>query len=140
MSPLRSVLDSKESDLQAALQQLEGERVKEQALQSQLEEERLQHMQREGQSAKTLEVRGSGPGAWAGAVRGIPVGIDMCGPHHHHTIASARPAQLQSLVGAPPVYRGGREPAPRGSHVTVRQGCPPGLEELSTMWGPGLQI
>ncbi|XP_055425854.1 pericentrin isoform X14 [Bubalus kerabau] len=52
---LRSVLDSKESDLQAALQQLEGERVKEQTLQSQLEEERLQHMQREGQSAKTLE-------------------------------------------------------------------------------------
>nr|XP_020732764.1 pericentrin isoform X5 [Odocoileus virginianus texanus] len=52
---LRSVLDSKESDLQAALRQLEGERKKEQALQSQLEEERLQHMQREGQSAKTLE-------------------------------------------------------------------------------------
>ncbi|XP_043729926.1 pericentrin isoform X5 [Cervus elaphus] len=52
---LRSVLDSKESDLQAALRQLEGERTKEQALQSQLEEERLQHMQREGQSAKTLE-------------------------------------------------------------------------------------
>ncbi|KAB0373803.1 hypothetical protein FD755_014059 [Muntiacus reevesi] len=70
---LRSVLDSKESDLQAALRQLEGERTKEQALQSQLEEERLQHMQREGQSAKTLE------------------------------------------------------------------GCPPDLEELSTMWGLGLQ-
>uniref|UniRef100_A0A4W2E210 Pericentrin/AKAP-450 centrosomal targeting domain-containing protein n=1 Tax=Bos indicus x Bos taurus TaxID=30522 RepID=A0A4W2E210_BOBOX len=52
---LRSMLDSKESDLQAALQHLEGERMKEQALQSQLEEERLQHMQREGQSAKTLE-------------------------------------------------------------------------------------
>lgn len=52
---MRSMLDSKESDLQAALQHLEGERMKEQALQSQLEEERLQHMQREGQSAKTLE-------------------------------------------------------------------------------------
>ncbi|XP_057552637.1 pericentrin isoform X4 [Hippopotamus amphibius kiboko] len=52
---LRSVLDSKEDDLQAALQRLEGEQVKECALQSRLEEERLQHLQREGQSAKTLE-------------------------------------------------------------------------------------
>ncbi|XP_061049741.1 pericentrin isoform X3 [Eubalaena glacialis] len=52
---LRSVLDSKEDDLQAALQQLEGECTKERALQSRLEEERLQHLQREGQSTKTLE-------------------------------------------------------------------------------------
>nr|XP_031317003.1 pericentrin isoform X3 [Camelus dromedarius] len=52
---LRSVLDSKEKDLANALQQLEGERVKGQALQSRLEEERLQYLQREGQSAKTLE-------------------------------------------------------------------------------------
>ena len=47
------------------------------------------------------------------------MGIDTCGPHHHHIIGFARPAQLQSLVGTPPVYRGGREPAPRGSHVAV---------------------
>ncbi|XP_014642420.1 PREDICTED: pericentrin [Ceratotherium simum simum] len=52
---LRSVLDSKENDLKAALQELESERVKERALQSQLEEEQLQHLQREGQSSKTLE-------------------------------------------------------------------------------------
>lgn len=110
MSVLRSVLDSKESDLQAALRQLEGERTKEQALQSQLEEERLQHMQREGQSAKTLEVTGVRPGAWLG-LRGVS--------HHLHTTAAARPVQLQRLVGALPVYQGGREPEPRGSHVLV---------------------
>ncbi|XP_072826988.1 pericentrin [Vicugna pacos] len=52
---LRSALDSKEKDLANALQQLEGERVKGQALQSRLDEERLQYLQREGQSAKTLE-------------------------------------------------------------------------------------
>ncbi|XP_026897147.2 pericentrin isoform X2 [Acinonyx jubatus] len=52
---LRSVLDSKESNLKAALQELESERGKERALQSRLEEEQLQHLQREGQSSKTLE-------------------------------------------------------------------------------------
>ncbi|XP_022452521.2 pericentrin isoform X2 [Delphinapterus leucas] len=52
---LRSALDSKEDDLQAALQQLEAERTKERALQSRLEEERLQCLQKEGQSARTLE-------------------------------------------------------------------------------------
>uniref|UniRef100_A0A8D1EA50 Pericentrin/AKAP-450 centrosomal targeting domain-containing protein n=1 Tax=Sus scrofa TaxID=9823 RepID=A0A8D1EA50_PIG len=52
---LRSVLDSKEEALQAALQQLESQRGKERALQGRLEEERLQHLQREGQSAKTVE-------------------------------------------------------------------------------------
>ncbi|XP_007452564.1 PREDICTED: pericentrin [Lipotes vexillifer] len=52
---LRSVLDSKEDDLQAALQQLEAERTKERVLQSRLEEERLQCLQRESQSARTLE-------------------------------------------------------------------------------------
>lgn len=74
MSPLRSMLDSKESDLQAALQQLEGERMKEQALQSQLEEERLQHMQREGQSAKTLEVMGLRPWGLDWGCEGNPCG------------------------------------------------------------------
>ncbi|XP_062935102.1 pericentrin isoform X2 [Cynocephalus volans] len=52
---LRSMLDSKEHDLKATLQELESERVKERALQSQLEEKQLQHLQREGQSAKSLE-------------------------------------------------------------------------------------
>nr|XP_058921535.1 pericentrin isoform X11 [Kogia breviceps] len=52
---LRSVLGSKEDDLRAAQQQLEGARSKERALQSRLEEERLQRLQKEGQSAKALE-------------------------------------------------------------------------------------
>ncbi|XP_016067354.1 PREDICTED: pericentrin [Miniopterus natalensis] len=52
---LRSVLDSKENDLKAALQELESERGKELALQSQLEQEQLQHLQREGQNSKALE-------------------------------------------------------------------------------------
>ncbi|EFB16764.1 hypothetical protein PANDA_007688, partial [Ailuropoda melanoleuca] len=52
---LRSVLDSKESSLKAALQDLECERGKERALQSRLEEEQLQHLQKEGQNSKTLE-------------------------------------------------------------------------------------
>ncbi|XP_026350335.1 pericentrin isoform X3 [Ursus arctos] len=52
---LRSVLDSKESNLKAALQELECERGRERALQSRLEEEQLQHLQKEGQSSKTLE-------------------------------------------------------------------------------------
>ncbi|XP_057402114.1 pericentrin isoform X7 [Balaenoptera acutorostrata] len=52
---LRSVLDGKEGELQAARQQLEGERAEERALQSRLEEERLQRLQRERQSARTLE-------------------------------------------------------------------------------------
>ncbi|XP_032254672.1 pericentrin isoform X4 [Phoca vitulina] len=52
---LRSVLDSKESELKAALQELECERGKERALQSRLQEEHLRHLQKEGQSCKTLE-------------------------------------------------------------------------------------
>lgn len=68
----RSVLDSKESNLKAALQELESERGKERALQSRLEEEQLQHLQREGQSSKTLEVpgRGAGGGRWGWQVGG----------------------------------------------------------------------
>lgn len=58
LSPHRSVLDSKENDLKAALQELESERSKERALQSQLEQEQLEHLQREGQDSKALEVRG----------------------------------------------------------------------------------
>ena len=68
----RSVLDSKESNLKAALQELESERGKERALQSRLEEELLQHLQREGQSSKTLEVPGRGAG---GGRRGWQVGL-----------------------------------------------------------------
>ncbi|XP_027437530.2 pericentrin isoform X8 [Zalophus californianus] len=52
---LRSVLDSKESNLKVALQELECERGKKRALQSRLQEEHLQHLQKEGQSSKTLE-------------------------------------------------------------------------------------
>ncbi|KAM6224064.1 pericentrin [Rhynchocyon petersi] len=52
---LRSVLDSKEKDLEAAFEELKAERGKELALQSQLEEEQLQHLQKEGQSSRTLE-------------------------------------------------------------------------------------
>ncbi|XP_071471062.1 pericentrin isoform X9 [Marmota flaviventris] len=52
---LRSVLDGKESDLKAALEELECERGKERVLQAQQEEQQLQHLQREGQSAKALE-------------------------------------------------------------------------------------
>jgi len=52
---LRSVLDSKESELKVALQELECERGKERALQSRLQEEHLRHLQKEGQSCKTLE-------------------------------------------------------------------------------------
>lgn len=52
------MLDSKELKLKAALRELESERGKECALRSRLEEEQLQHLQREGQSSKTLEVPG----------------------------------------------------------------------------------
>ncbi|XP_054435381.1 pericentrin isoform X12 [Pteronotus mesoamericanus] len=52
---LRSILDSKENDLKATLQELEDERAKERALQSRLEQEQLQHLQREGQNSKALE-------------------------------------------------------------------------------------
>ncbi|XP_014437446.2 pericentrin isoform X2 [Tupaia chinensis] len=52
---LRSMLDSKENDLSAALQELESERAEQRTLRNQLEEEQRQHLQREGQSAKSLE-------------------------------------------------------------------------------------
>ncbi|XP_045708339.1 pericentrin isoform X2 [Phyllostomus hastatus] len=52
---LRSILDSKEKDLKATLQELEKEREKEHALQSQLEQEQLQHLQKEGQNSQALE-------------------------------------------------------------------------------------
>ncbi|XP_042551225.1 pericentrin isoform X2 [Dipodomys spectabilis] len=52
---LRSMLDGKENDLKAALEELECEHRKEQALQAQWEEERQRHLQWEGQSSKALE-------------------------------------------------------------------------------------
>ncbi|XP_036921051.1 pericentrin isoform X5 [Sturnira hondurensis] len=52
---LRFILDSKEKDLKATLQELENEREKERALQSQLEQEQLQHLQKEGQNSRALE-------------------------------------------------------------------------------------
>ncbi|XP_013361238.1 PREDICTED: pericentrin isoform X2 [Chinchilla lanigera] len=52
---LRSLLDGKESDLKAALEDLEHERGKERTLQAQQEEEQLRHLQKEGQSSKALE-------------------------------------------------------------------------------------
>ncbi|XP_019483573.1 PREDICTED: pericentrin [Hipposideros armiger] len=51
---LRSVLDGKEEDLRAALQELESARGEEQALQGRLEQERLQRLQAEAQSAQAL--------------------------------------------------------------------------------------
>ncbi|XP_051009220.1 LOW QUALITY PROTEIN: pericentrin [Acomys russatus] len=51
----RAMLDGKESELKAVLEELECERGKEQALQAQQEEQRLQHLQREGQSSRALE-------------------------------------------------------------------------------------
>lgn len=57
------MLSSKENELKAALQELESEQGKGRALQSQLEEEQLRHLQREGQSAKALEVTASGQGS-----------------------------------------------------------------------------
>lgn len=54
----RSLLDGKESDLKAALEELEHERGKERILQAQQEEEQLRHLQKEGQSSKALEVTG----------------------------------------------------------------------------------
>lgn len=70
------MLDSKESSLKAALQDLECERGKERALQSRLEEEQLQHLQKEGQNSKTLEVpgqRGGGSSPW-GPSPALPAG------------------------------------------------------------------
>uniref|UniRef100_A0A8C8YXY6 Pericentrin n=1 Tax=Prolemur simus TaxID=1328070 RepID=A0A8C8YXY6_PROSS len=55
VAPHRSMLDGKESNLQAALRELECERGKEHVLQSRLEEQQLRHLQREGQSSKSLE-------------------------------------------------------------------------------------
>ncbi|XP_048202016.1 pericentrin isoform X2 [Perognathus longimembris pacificus] len=52
---LRSMLDGKEKDLKTALEELECERRKEQALQAQQEEERQRHLQWEGQNSKALE-------------------------------------------------------------------------------------
>ncbi|XP_006894104.1 PREDICTED: pericentrin [Elephantulus edwardii] len=52
---LRSMLDSKEKDLEATRKELEARCRKEHALQSQLEEEQLQHLQKEGQSSRALE-------------------------------------------------------------------------------------
>ena len=112
------MLDGKEGELQAARQQLEGERAEERALQSRLEEERLQRLQRERQSARTLEVtrgrhcaQGPGPGA---ATRLHLQGSERpctCGPRLR-AFASVRAVQPQSRMGAPPVRRGGLWPAP----------------------------
>ncbi|XP_073928543.1 pericentrin isoform X6 [Castor canadensis] len=52
---LRSLLDRKENDLKAALEELECERGKERALQAQQEEEQRRHLQWEDQSSKALE-------------------------------------------------------------------------------------
>lgn len=76
LSARRSVLDSKESNLKAALQELECERGRERALQSRLEEEQLQHLQKEGQSSKTLEVPGQQGG---GQLSAGPLSCSPCG-------------------------------------------------------------
>lgn len=54
--PPRAVLDGKENELKAVLEELESERGKGQALQAQQEEQQLRYLQREGQSSRALEV------------------------------------------------------------------------------------
>lgn len=93
LPPCRSVLDSKESNLRAALQELESERGKERALQSRLEEAQLQHLQREGQSSKTLEV----PGPRAGGRRVAGGGRPRPGKQQH--LRGDRAAREPSVSG-----------------------------------------
>lgn len=80
-SPRRSMLSNKENELKAALQELESEQGKGRALQSQLEEEQLRHLQREGQSAKALEVTGRrGKAAGMGRVHWKPEAMFLFPP------------------------------------------------------------
>lgn len=80
VSPHRSVLDGKEEDLRVALQELESARGEERALQGRLEQERLQRLQAEAQSAQALGVSAAGPARSGsssclgdGAVAAMPV-------------------------------------------------------------------
>lgn len=70
----RSLLDGKERDLKAALEELEQEQGKKRALQAQQEEEQLRHLQREGQSSKALEVP---------AAQAIPASVAEAGSSSH---------------------------------------------------------
>lgn len=90
--PHRSTLDSKENSLQAALQELEGGRGKERALQSRLEEEQLQRLQSEAQSTKALEVRAGGPC--------VPVLLGSCVRRHTREEAVLHDAGSERQHGA----------------------------------------
>ncbi|XP_074176191.1 pericentrin isoform X7 [Rhinolophus sinicus] len=75
---LRSVLDGKEEDLRAALQELESARGEERALQGRLEHERLQRLHAEAQHAQALGVSATGP-AGAGSRYGGSFRLgDLC--------------------------------------------------------------
>lgn len=66
------MLDGKEQDLRAALQELQSARGEERTLQGRLEQERLQRLQAEGQSAQALGVSGHGAaGAPAAVLQGL---------------------------------------------------------------------
>lgn len=70
------MLDGKERDLRAALQELQSARGEERALQGQLEQERLQRLQAEGQSAQALGVSDHGA---AGAPAAASQSLFSCG-------------------------------------------------------------
>lgn len=86
------MLDGKEDDLRAALQELESARGEERALQGRLEHERLQRLHAEAQHAQALGVSATGP-AGAGSRYGGSFRLgDLCSdsvvaamlvsPHH----------------------------------------------------------
>lgn len=77
-SPHRSMLDSKENDLRATLQELEGARGEGRALQSRLEQEQLQHLQREAQSQQALGVSGRRAGSSSSPVPDFEVAREGC--------------------------------------------------------------
>lgn len=91
-SPHRSVLDGKEEDLRAALQELESARGEERALQGRLEQERLQRLRAEAQHAQALGVSATGPAGAGSHSSGSSRLGDLCSdsvvaamlvsPHH----------------------------------------------------------
>lgn len=72
------MLDSKENDLRATLQELEGARGEGRALQSRLEQEQLQHLQREAQSQQALGVSGRRAGSSSSPVPDFEVAREGC--------------------------------------------------------------
>lgn len=76
--PHRSMLDSKENDLRAALQALEGARGEGRALQSRLEQAQLQHLQKEAQSQQALGVSGRRAGPLSSPVPDFAAAREGC--------------------------------------------------------------